>query len=156
MDRREQILERLFVICQTISGVQAVVRNRGELPATKRPAIVLLDGDEVAREPVQQRQGRLTLAPNLIDLTPEIYAIMDQREPSNEGIGPDMNSLRVLLLLAISGDQELAAILGSNGEIKYNGCNTDMASGRSMEGQMMLSMTFTYALRMSDLLLPSP
>lgn len=151
MDRREEILARLLEILGTISLVQVVVRNRGELPSAKRPAIVLLDGDEVARESVPQQRGRLTLAPNLVDLTPEIYAIMDQREPANDRIGEDMNALRVEIIRTISTDATLASILGSNGEIKYEGCITDMASGRSMEGQMHIRMTFTYALRVSDL-----
>jgi hypothetical protein len=150
-DRREQTLARLTVIMAEIPSIQAAVRNRGELPANKRPAIVVLDGDEVARESVAQQRGRLTLAPHLVDLTPEIFIVMDQREPHNVGIGEDLNALRIAVLKAIIADQELVGILGANGDIRYNGCNTDMATGRAMEGQMQLSITFTYALRPSEL-----
>jgi hypothetical protein len=150
-DRREEVLSRLLDILKSVSGVQVAVRNRGELPADKRPAIVLLDGDEVARGAVQQTRGRLTLAPNLIDLSPEIYVLMDAREPHNERIGEDMNAMRVLILTSIMKDTPLADVLGSNGDIQYNGCETDMASGRSMAGQMNIRMMFTYALRPSEL-----
>jgi hypothetical protein len=149
-DRREQILARLLAILETVEGVNGAVRNRGELPASKRPAVILLDGDEIARSTPPQHRGRLTLAPNLVDLSPEIYVVMDQREPINEGIGEDMNTLRIAILKAIMSDSELATLLGANGDIQYNGCETDMASGRSMEGQMHLRMTFTYVLRTSE------
>lgn len=150
-DRREQILARLLVVLETVSGVRVAVRNRGELPPNKRPAVILLDADEIAREAPPQQRGRLTMAPNLVDMSPEIYVVMDQREPQNASIGEDMNTLRIAIMKAIMSDDQLAAILGSNGDIQYNGCETDMASGRSLEGQMHIRMTFTYVLRPSEL-----
>jgi hypothetical protein len=150
-DRREQILARLLAILESVGGVRVAVRNRGELPPAKRPAVILLDADEIARTAPPQQRGRLTMMPNLVDMSPEIYVVMDQREPQNESIGEDMNALRIAIMKAIMSDDPLAAILGSNGDIQYNGCETDMASGRSLEGQMHIRMTFTYALRPSEL-----
>lgn len=150
-DRRELVLARLIAILTAIPNVQAVVRNRGELPADKRPAIALLDADEVARPGVPQQRGRLIAAPNIVDMTPEIYVVMDPREPPNEKIGEDMNAMRVTIVKAIRFDQQLATILGGNGDIRYLGTQTDMASGRSMEGQMSIRMTFTYPLIPSEL-----
>lgn len=150
-DRREQVLAALFVILSAVTGVKVVVRNRGELPAAVRPAVVLLDGDESARDSVTNERGRLTAAPNLVDMSPEIYVVMDQREPKNERIGEDMNAMRMAILKAVMTDAPLIAILGSNGDIKYHGCDTDMASGRSMEGQLSLRFTFTYVLKPSEL-----
>jgi len=150
-DRREQVLSALFTLLQAVDNVHVVVRNRGELPAAIRPAVVLLDGDETARDGVPQERGRLTAAPNLVDMSPEIYVVMDQREPKNERIGEDMNAMRMAILKAITTAAPLIAILGSNGDIKYNGCATDMASGRSMEGQLSLRFTFTYVLKPSEL-----
>jgi hypothetical protein len=149
-DRREQILARLLVILESVGGVMVAVRNRGELPPAKRPAAILLDADEIARDPPPQNRGRLTLAPNLVDMSPELYVVMDQREPQNDSIGEDMNALRVAILKEIMSDDPLAALLGSNGDIQYNGCETDMASGRSLEGQMHIRLTFTYVLRPSE------
>jgi len=150
-DRREQVLSALFTVLQSVSGVKVAVRNRGELPPAIRPAVVLLDGDETARDGVPQERGRLTAAPNLVDMSPEIYVVMDQREPKNEHIGEDMNAMRMAILKAITTAAPLIAILGSNGDIKYGGCATDMASGRSMEGQLSLRFTFTYVLKPSEL-----
>jgi hypothetical protein len=150
-DRREQVLTAILAALKEVSGVQSVIRNRGALLADMRPAVVLLDGDENSRDPPPQGRGQLSLSPNLIDLTPEIYVVMDTRLPQNEGIGEDMNALRVLILTALMSNAALIAVLGSNGDIKYDGCETDMASGRSMEGQMHLRLTFTYVLRPSEL-----
>lgn len=150
-DRRELILVRLAAILETVPTIVVVVRNRGELPADQRPAIALLDADETARPGVPQSRGRLTAVPCLVDMVPEIYVVMDPREPPNEAIGKDMNTLRVAIVKAIMFDAELAAILGGNGDIRFIGCQTDMASGRTMEGQMHIRMAFTYVLKPSEL-----
>jgi hypothetical protein len=150
-DRRELVLQRLLAILATLQTVQHVVRNRGELPPGKRPAIVLLDADEVARAFVPQQRGRLIAYPSLVDMTPEIYVVMDLREPDNTLIGEDMDALRIAIIKAITADQELHGILSANGDIRYVGCETDMASGRTMEGQLHIKMTFTYPLIPSEL-----
>jgi hypothetical protein len=150
-DRRELILLRLLDILKAMPGLAAVVRNRGELPTDMRPAAVLLDADEVGRPGAAQHRGHLIKAPQFVDMTPEIYVVMDQREPKNERIGEDMNAMRVAIIKAITGDTELQQLVSSNGDIRYAGVLTDMASGRSMEGQMRVRMTFTYLLRNSEL-----
>lgn len=151
IDRRELVLVRLMAILAAVPTIQHVVRNRGELPADKRPAIVLLDADEVARLQVSQSRGRLIAAPCLVDMTPEIYVVMDAREPPNDLIGTDMDKLRVAIVYAIYNDANLKSILSANGDIRYVGTTTDMASGRSMEGQMHIRMSFTYPLLPNEL-----
>jgi hypothetical protein len=150
-DRRELILLRVLAILQGLSGIAVAVRNRGELPTDMRPAAVLLDADEVARPSLPQQRGRLTLPPQFVDMSPEIYVVMDQREPKNERIGEDMNALRVAIVKAVMGDPDIHQLVGANGDIRYDGVATDMASGRSMEGQMRIRMTFTYVLVHSQL-----
>jgi hypothetical protein len=141
----------LLAILKTIDGMEAVERNRGGLPPEKQPGLILLDADEEADEPVQQGSGRLTLAPSTVVMAPEIYVIMDQRDPPNERIGEDMDALRVMILKAIFADQPLQTLLGANGGIRYLGCETDMASGRSMQGQMHIRTAYRYVLRASEL-----
>jgi hypothetical protein len=150
-DRRELILQRLLVILSNTPTVQIVMRNRGELPPDKRPAIIMLDADEVTKLSHREQTGQLKSGPHLVDMTPEIYVVMDAREPENKLIGEDMNAMRVTIVKAIFGDPELPKIIGSYGQVRYAGCQTDMASGRSMEGQMNIQMTFTYALQPHEL-----
>jgi metal-dependent HD superfamily phosphatase/phosphodiesterase len=63
-----------------------------------------------------------------------------------------MNTMRMNVVRAIYDDDELKTILSTNGDIRYAGTVTDMASGRSMEGQMHIRVTFTYPLLPAELL----
>lgn len=149
-DRRELILTRLFECLQMITGVTTVVRNRGELPEDKRPAITMLDADEEAG-PAAIQQGHMAMAPNLVVMRPEIYAVLQQREPKNENVGQDLNALRRSILQATINDATLKSLVGSNGLIIYEGCSTDLASGRSMQGQLQIKLAFRYVLNPTDL-----
>lgn len=149
-DRREQILDRLFQCLQSVPGVTTVARNRGELPEDTRPAITMLDGDEDA-DLAAIPQGHMAMAPNLVIMRPEIYAVLNQREPKNEGVGQDLNNLRKEILRATINDPQLKTLVGSNGLIIYEGCTTDLASGRSMQGQIQVRVAFRYVLKPSDL-----
>jgi hypothetical protein len=61
--KREQILTRLFDVLQTVPGVQEAMRNR-VASSDKRPAVQLLDSDEVADKAYEGR-GRPSNSPNL-------------------------------------------------------------------------------------------
>jgi hypothetical protein len=157
-DRREQILERLMVLLATVPTVKVimrnVVRNRGELPLEERPAISLLDADEVARGPSQtQQRGRLVAGSvtTIVEMTPEIFVVMDARKQENKLIGEDMNAMRMLILQLIFNDIGLADIMGAHAQRRYVGCQTDMGQNREMEGQMNIQIAFTYALLPQDL-----
>jgi hypothetical protein len=68
-----------------------------------------------------------------------------------EELGTAINALRAQLVKAILTDTGLLAILGSNGEARYEGCATALARGRSMEGEMGVSFSFAYVLRPEEL-----
>jgi len=155
-DRREEILERLDALLAgtTImlsSGTIPAgnyVHNRNELPASLVPGIILLDGDET-------NDTRLTRAPGLqqgqvptqlVKMTPEIYVVLDVRKPLNLNVGADLNLARRVILAAILPDPSLQASVGANGNIVYDGCVTDLARNRQMQGQLGISITFTYPL----------
>lgn len=148
-DRREAILARLKVVLETISGLQ-VFRNRGELTEDKRPGIMLFDGDELADERAFDR-GRLAKAPNRVKLTPQVYLLLQQRKPDNFEVGSDISNWRILILKAVLLDTSLQTIVGSVGEIHYDGCVTDLGRGRAMDGELGLQFTFTYPLIPSEL-----
>lgn len=153
-DRRNLILERLDAILKgmtiTLStGTIAVgnfVRNRGELPPGKVPGIVLLDADEVwdPHTPNLASRGDGQTTPGLIRMTPEIYIVLDVRKPNNDEVGADLNMARALILGKLINDEALKTIVGSNGQIRYDGCVTDMARNRQMKGQLGMSITFIY------------
>ena len=145
-DRREMILARLLEIAKGIDGVTAAFRNRDEISEKQRPAIVILDADEAAddADPAQ----RPSRSPRRVAMTPEIYILLGAKP---EDLGTAINRLRARLVSAVLTDEQLIALVGSNGDIRYEGCATALARGRSMEGEMGVSFSFTYVLRPEEL-----
>lgn len=153
MDRREQILARLYTVLQTVEPLTGLTlsfwRNRGELPEDKRPAITMLDADEqVGTQVLHGRgQGGLAAQPVLVTMRPEIFILLDAREPHNKDAGQDLNVLRIRVLKAVNNDVELATLVTT---LVYEGCLSDLATGRSMTGQMQIQFAFTYPFKASE------
>lgn len=155
-DKRETILQRMLIILGTITGpatvdgVPSIFRNRGEVPIEKLPALVLLDGKEAIKVPTSSRGG--ALAPMILTLEPQVFVVLKPRDDvNNDGIGEELSQWRMKLLKAFTTDDELLALLGSNGEILYLGHETDMQTGSTMLGQIQMLFTLTYVLKPSDL-----
>jgi hypothetical protein len=152
-DRRVMILAQLFDILKGLSielttGVITAgnfVHNRNDLPKEKVPGIILLDADEVKDSMLPELTGRnLRPGPSRMKMTPEVYIVLEVRKPQNEQVGEDLNTARAAILNKVLHDPNLQRIVGDNGSITYDGCVTDLARNRVMEGQMGLSITFTY------------
>lgn len=157
-DRRAKILARLDVLFtgmtvpltggNTPTATVGFVHNRNELPADKVPGIILLDADEVKDtgflKPMPGRQ--LPPGAQVMRMTPEIYGVLDVRKPANLNVGEDLNLIRGAILNKIFLDATLQGIVGSNGQIVYDGCVTDLARNRTMKGQLGISVSFIYPL----------
>jgi hypothetical protein len=146
IDRREMILSRLLEIAGSTEGIVAAFRNKDEISEKQRPAIVILDADEAADD--ADPSSRPSRAPRRVAMTPEIYILLGAKP---EDLGTAINTLRARLVKAILMDPSLLTILGSSGDARYEGCATALARGRSMEGEMGVSFSFTYALRPEEL-----
>jgi hypothetical protein len=151
-DTREQILTRILDICTGQVGFVSKVRNRGLLKTDLRPAVVLLDGGE---SPVLTHGGRnnrgkqgmiMALTPQIMEMKPELYITLPEDDPDNLDIGPNLNAKRIQIIKAIGGDELLLLLLGSNGGLVYNGCDTDLKSGGTLKGQMRLDFAYRYTL----------
>jgi hypothetical protein len=150
-DTRELILVRLLAIAVAQADFVTAVRNRGLLSTEARPAIVLMDGDET---PVLTHGGRsnrarsgtiMALTPQVMQMKPELYITLPENDPAiQETLGTLLNVKRRLLVRAIAEDEALLLLLGSNGNIIYNGCATDLKSGSSLKGQMRLDFLLNY------------
>lgn len=154
MDRRDRILDRLFEILGGLTIELSTgtiipdhfVHNRNELPAEKVPGIILLDADEVwdPNTPNLASRGDGQASPGLLRMTPEVYVVLDVRKPNNKVVGKDLNTARAKIIGSVINDTQLKAFVGTNGQIRYDGCVTDLARNRTMQGQMGLSITFVY------------
>jgi hypothetical protein len=140
--RREAVLARLLEIAQSIPGVRLALRNTRSISDSARPAIIILDGDE------SRRTGSSGRGPALMDMTPEIYVL---RGGKPEDVGADLNALRTAFLKAALFDEALAGIIGANGEVVFEGTQTDLASGRTIAGNMGLSIRIAYPFIPSEL-----
>jgi hypothetical protein len=152
-DRRQLILGQCFDLLSNLSitistGIIPagnIVHNRNELPAELIPGLIFLDADEV-RDPrfTQSNSGRsMRPGPGMMKMTPEIYAVLDDRKPPNLLVGEDVNLMRAAILNVLLHDPILQQITDV-GSIVYDGCVTDLARNRQMRGQMGLSVTFSY------------
>lgn len=154
IDRREMILVKLEALLGDITEAPAenVFRNRAVLPEDKRPAMVLLDGVE----DVQLSGGPKSMrgpAPSLAVLRPQIFAVLKRREiPEAPLIGPELSLYRRAIIAAVIYDEDLRELVTTNGMIEYQGSETDMQSGSSMEGQLQINFAFRYPLIPQDLL----
>ena len=82
------------------------------------------------------------------EFTPEIYILLGAKP---EELGSVINALRARFVKSVLDDSQLGSIVGTNGDIRYEGCATALARGRSMEGEMGVSFSFTYVLRPEEL-----
>ncbi len=152
-DRRDAILARLEEILKaatiTISNgtipAGNYVRNRNQLPKELVPGVIQLDADETRDPRFPSNQGRGgPPGPGMMRMTPEVYVVLDQRKPNNLNVGPDLNLARAEIIRLVYRDTTLQKLTGDSGTIQYDGCVTDLARNRVMEGQMGLSITFVY------------
>jgi len=143
IDKREQILARILVTLGTVQvGVKAH-RNRTDVPESQRPCFLLFDGDEEASPQDATRHAQFF---RRVTLGPEIWILLG----ATEGVGSQLNALRVKILNALLFDTTLKDLLLDD-EIVYEGCHSALEEGRRIEGSMVVRIAFTYLLRPSDL-----
>jgi hypothetical protein len=145
MDKREEILQRMYNLFTTLSTdpliplenrLETVVRNRGVLDQDKRPAGIMLDGDE--RTLTGKPRGRLEIGVSIVEMSPQFFIVLKSSPPKNEGKGTQLNYYRDFLIRKFAHDQELLNLVGANGGITYAGMSTDMKTGMTLEGQAQL------------------
>jgi hypothetical protein len=157
VDSREKILARLYTVLQSVEGVKGVTRNRGEIADAELPGVIFLDGDETSATELdnpgspKMPKGIPPNRPDVIRLMPEIYIKLNLQKPHSQQIGPELNTLRCKIVKALVFDATLIDLIGPNGSIRYQGCTTDLARGRAMEGMMQVHMAVLYVFRPNEL-----
>lgn len=92
-DKRELILARILEIGATIFGADNSFRNKSNIGERhiKAGAFLLVDADEAATDPLTGGRGRPANGPQVIEMTPEIYILL---EAPAEEIGTRINVFR--------------------------------------------------------------
>lgn len=150
MWKREQILAQLLTVLEAVPGAAYVTRDRGALQSDKRPAIQLLDSDEVADRTMFDR-GRAAEAPNYIWMTPGVYVTMENKLPENIGIGTDLNVFCGAVIKAVAASAELKALVARQDGIRYDGLATDLDEDRTCTGKARIGLSFLYYLSPDEL-----
>lgn len=159
-DKREQILLRLLALLGTseVRGGEIdaahVFRDRAQLGDTQDnmelPALVLLDGSETNLTP--QAKGD---AVRVMLLTPQIFVVLRPTENGlNEGVGALLSDFRCRIVRAVLRDGELQNLMGidqRSGYIEYRGAVTDMQTGNTCEGILLMEFAFAYTFNPAKL-----
>lgn len=143
--KRERILSRLEAIGLTIPSFETYARNRGLMDNDQRPVWILLDGDERTKLGGTGR-GRRQMSPVLVTMRPQIWVSVKTRKPLNKEIGQELNLHRVNIISAIANDAVLLTEITPNGDIGYEGFETDLKSGSTLDGTMRLDFAITYPM----------
>lgn len=145
-DKRELILSRLLEIAAEVDGVSTALRNTESVSEEKLPAITIFDADETAND--EDPPGRPVGSPRRVSMTPEIY-IDCMAVP--ETVGTSLNTLRSAFMKAVFADETIKALTLNGIGIRYEGCTTALARGRTMSGSMGVGISFTYILKPDEL-----
>lgn len=155
MTRREAILAQIMNILHTVPDVRSVLRNKAAVTNDARPALYLLDGDEVNPNPdtgTNRGRGPSPAHPYILNMLPQIHvALEDRMTEGNKDVGPDLNKLLEEIQHRITHDQTLKDLVTSNGDIVYLGLQSDLGVGRTMSGQYQINWRIQYLANMDQL-----
>ena len=158
-DKRDLILERLAALLQEcVDDSKSFFRNTDTVPEKRRPAILMVDADEELDPRFANPPGnRPPNAAQIMALKPQTFLYLDGKpdfvdgqSTDENGVGKKLNAFRIKVLRKVLNDQTLIDLCVPGG-IKYDGFMTGLASGRSLEGEAQLHLTFAYALFPSKL-----
>lgn len=144
-DQRENILNRLVPVCLGVTGINAAVRNKKDVPGIVRPAAIILDGSESKRE--TEKHVKFS-ARQMMEMMPSIRIIA--RSDDGVDAGALLSTLRGRLVGAILSDADLRSYVGANGDIQFDEYSVDEPDPETREFRATLGMTFTYPFHLSD------
>lgn len=136
---REQILAAVMSLAGQTEGVLSTSRNDNTIPDDPElmPRVLMFDGSEDT-DPRAWGKGRPANAPGRMLMHPELYVILPEEE--GESAGSHLNRIRLMLLRGVLTDPVLADLV-LDGDIRYEGCQTAMAAGRTLTGEMGIALS---------------
>lgn len=149
-DLREQILARLIVACQGVTGIAAVARNKLDVPGIARPAIIIQDGVDTRSTEAKRSATRYRFAElQMMELHPLIELRL--RADTGDEAGSLVSLFRGRVLNAIAGDAELQSLVTTNGAIWLESFAQPEPSPESKEPRLHFEFVFLYPLKRGDL-----
>jgi hypothetical protein len=143
-DLREDILARLLEVLTGVPNIRTAVRNDVDIVEDKLPAITVFDGDEETNG-AEDRSARLSNRPYVARMMPEIVV------QELHAAGSELSTLRREIIRRVLTDAVLIEQVGSNGAIRYVGCQTDFGWLREKFNAMNVQFVFQYPLKIEEL-----
>jgi hypothetical protein len=140
-DVREGILARLLEVVSAIPNMRSAHRNNVDIPEDQMPAVIVLDGDE---EAATDSSTRPSTKPQVVTMTPGIVV---QVQNDNVVLGSTITTFRQELLKLVLTDNQLIQLTGTNGSIRYLGCETDVGWTRTGFAALTARFAFKYPLK---------
>jgi hypothetical protein len=144
VDVREDILARLLEVVAGVPNIRTAVRNDVDIVEDKLPAITVFDGDEETNG-AEDRSARLSNRPYVARMMPEI--VVQELHAAESELG----TLRREIIRRVLNDAVLIEQVGSNGAIRYVGCQTDFGWLREKFNAMNVQFMFQYSLKIEEL-----
>jgi hypothetical protein len=145
-DKREAILARYLELAQAVQGVREAARNRTDAQGLVRPAITIHDGaEEMISKPVSETRSRV----QLVEMSPQTEIFVGG---APDQIGPLLNLYRARLVHSVLTDATMISLVGTNGEMRYEGCSEFPPTPEQREARMEISLVFRYVFRVEDLI----
>lgn len=116
-------------------------RNETQLDKTLLPAVVLLDGEELANP--DDPTGRQALTPRTVTMEPEVQFRLEAKA---EDVGTRLNALRLKANEAVLTDATLLALTLNGHRARYLGSRTVTERGEILHGAIGCGFAFTYLL----------
>lgn len=156
-DTRETILEYLQSIIAAVKDdadaplFKNVWRNRAEVQDVDRPCVVIFEGSETLITNTDGK-GIVRHPPAVYRMEPQVFILHKSRDDTTNltldgeaaPIGQEMTDFRTRLLNAVINDENLVGLVGTNGQVRFLGFATDMATGRPALGQQLLLFALNY------------
>jgi hypothetical protein len=143
-DVREDILARLLEVVAGVPNIRTAVRNDVDIVEDKLPAITVFDGDEETNG-AEDRSARLSNRPYVARMMPDIVV------QELHAAGSELSTLRREIIRRVLNDTVLIEQVGSNGAIRYVGCQTDFGWLREKFNAMNVQFVFQYSLKTEEL-----
>ena len=142
---REQVLARLLELARAVPGIVAAERNVSDVSKLKRPGIAIRDGSEVLlSQPRNQRRSEI----QLMQSAPAVWLYVGAGAADQ---GTLINKFMAAYLKAVLTDADLLALVGTNGEIRYEGASLEDPEPEGREARMEISLVFVYPFQASAL-----
>jgi hypothetical protein len=144
-DQREAILTRLVEVCGAVTGVQAAARNKLDVPALARPAVIVQDGSEDVLDAPQGTRGSRV---QRMELKPLVVVIV--RGDNGAEAGSLLTLYRSRIVAAVLTDSVLLDCVVDR-DIRYEGATVAAPDAEAREYRCELNLVFTSLFRLSDL-----